>query len=85
VVGLSQWFAWLGDNEAALELLREDMQQPAVRYGVLWAIWEPGLSGVRKLPGFKQIVRDAGLVDYWRKYGWGDYCKPTTDDDFTCQ
>ncbi len=85
VVGLSQWFAWLGDNEAALELLREDMQQPAVRYGVLWAIWEPGLYGVGKLPGFKQIVRDGGLVDYWRKYGWGDYCKPTTDDDFTCQ
>jgi hypothetical protein len=27
-------------------------------------------------------MRDAGLVDYRRKYGWRDYCKPTTGDDF---
>jgi tetratricopeptide (TPR) repeat protein len=85
VVFMSQWFAWLGDNETALQMLRRDLMVPAVRYAVLWAIWEPGLAGVRKLPGFQQLVRELGLVDYWRKYGWGDYCKPTTGEDFTCQ
>jgi len=85
VVFMSQWFAWLGDNETALQMLRRDLTVPAVRYAVLWAIWEPGLAGMRKLPGFQQLVRELGLVDYWRKYGWGDYCKPTTGEDFTCQ
>ena len=61
-----------------------NFQRPGYRYAALWWIWDPGLAGVRKLPGFKQLMRDAGLVDYWRKYGWSDYCKPTTGDDFEC-
>jgi TolB-like protein/tetratricopeptide (TPR) repeat protein/predicted Ser/Thr protein kinase len=83
-IGRTQWFAWFGDDAAALEEMRAGLQTPGSRWAVLWAIWEPGLAGVRKLPGFKQLMRDAGLVDYWRKYGWGDYCKPTTVEDFEC-
>jgi len=78
------WLAWFGDYDAALDSLRADFQQTGYRYAALWWIWDPGLSGVRKLPGFKQLMRDIGLVDYWRKYGWSDYCKPTTGDDFEC-
>jgi len=78
------WLAWFGDYAAALDSLRADFQQTGYRYAALWWIWDPGLSGVRKLPGFKQLMRDIGLVDYWRKYGWSDYCKPTTGDDFEC-
>jgi TolB-like protein len=84
-LGLVQWFAWFGDDAAALEHLRTRMQDTGTRYSVLWAIWEPGLAGVRRLPGFKQLMHDVGLVDYWRKYGWGDFCKPTTGDDFECR
>lgn len=84
VAFLAWGFAWFRDEEAALDALRADMQRPGFRYAVLWEIWSPAITEVRKLPGFKQLVRDAGLVDYWRKYGWGDYCKPTTGDDFTC-
>jgi TolB-like protein/tetratricopeptide (TPR) repeat protein len=84
-LGLSPWFAWFGDDAAALEELRVRMQMPAARYSVLWAIWQPALSGVRKLPGFKQLMQDVGLVDYWREYGWGEFCKPTTGDDFECR
>ncbi|MEO8308176.1 MAG: TIR domain-containing protein [Pseudomonadota bacterium] len=82
--GMVEWLAWFGDYETALEALRVNLQDPGWRYAILWAIWDPGLSEVRKLPGFKQLMRDVGLVDYWRKYGWGDYCKPTTGDDFEC-
>jgi hypothetical protein len=39
---------------------------------------------VRKLPGFKAMVREAGLVDYWRAHGWPDYCRPVGDADFSC-
>jgi len=39
---------------------------------------------MRKLPGFKKIVIDLGLVEYWRVYGWSDFCHPLAHDDFTC-
>ena len=81
---VTSWLAWFGDYGTALDSMRSDFQLRGYRYAALWWIWDPGLSGVRKLPGFKQLMRDAGLVDYWRKYGWSDYCKPTTGDDFEC-
>jgi TolB-like protein/tetratricopeptide (TPR) repeat protein len=81
---VTSWLAWFGDYGTALDSMRTDFQRPGYRYAALWWIWDPGLSGVRKQPGFKQLMRDTGLVDYWRKYGWSDYCKPTTGDDFEC-
>jgi TolB-like protein len=81
---VTPWLAWFGDYGAALDAMRTDFQLPGFRYAALWWIWDPGLSGVRKQPGFKQLMRDAGLVEYWRKFGWSDYCKPTTGDDFEC-
>jgi TolB-like protein len=80
---VTSWLAWFGDYDNALNSMRADFQRPGYRYAALWWIWDPGLAGVRKLPGFKQLMRDAGLVEYWRKYGWSDYCKPT-GDDFEC-
>lgn len=35
---------------------------------------------------FKEVVRGVGLVDYWRAYGWSDFCKPLAGgDDFECR
>jgi TolB-like protein len=49
------------------------------------AIWVAPHSGMRADPEFKQILREVGLADYFRASGnWGDYCKPTTGDDFEC-
>jgi hypothetical protein len=39
---------------------------------------------LRKLPGFKQLLRDMGLGDFWRKPVWPDLCKPVGGDDFEC-
>jgi TolB-like protein/DNA-binding winged helix-turn-helix (wHTH) protein/Tfp pilus assembly protein PilF len=47
-------------------------------------LWDPSLASARSQPGFKALVRDLGLVDYWRKYGWADFCKPT-GTDFQCE
>jgi len=33
-------------------------------------LWRPVLADVRKLAGFKELVRREGLVDYWRANGW---------------
>jgi adenylate cyclase len=46
-------------------------------------LWMPVLGAARRDPRFKQIVRDLGLVDYWRRSGkWGDFARPVGDDDF---
>jgi len=51
---------------------------------VVRTIWWPVPSAVRKTERFKRLVRDAGLVDYWRARGWPDLCHPVGTDDFIC-
>jgi tetratricopeptide (TPR) repeat protein len=83
LAGVSQWLAYFGDAKTALEAHRRALEHRATMPAA-FSIWFPVMSEVRKLPEFKQLVRDIGLVDYWKKYGWGDFCKPTTGDDFEC-
>jgi tetratricopeptide (TPR) repeat protein len=74
-----------GDRDLALAALRKEVFE--LRYSLInqFTIWYPFMSGVRAAPGFKEIVRDLGLVDYWRVSGnWGDFCKPVGKDDFEC-
>jgi len=42
------------------------------------------MRDVHKLPAFKEVVRGMGLVDYWRIYGWPDFCHPLGKEDFAC-
>jgi len=80
------WMAYFGDPAGALEIYRThtDLFRSARRSAILFDIWSPLMSDMRKLPGFKDLARDMGLVDYWRTYGWGDLCKPVGTDDFEC-
>jgi TolB-like protein len=70
------WAAYLGDAELALDLMRKSPDP--------WAFWMPHNAEVRQLAGFKDLLREVGLVDYWREFGWGDYCKPLNEEDFEC-
>jgi TolB-like protein/DNA-binding winged helix-turn-helix (wHTH) protein len=74
------WAAYYHEPKLALELLAK----AAPEMGDTAPLWQPMLHDVRKLPGFKKIVIDLGLVDYWRVYGWSDFCHPLKGDDFTC-
>jgi len=47
-------------------------------------IWYPEYAPLRKTERFKRLVRNAGLVDYWRARGWPDLCRPVGADDFAC-
>jgi adenylate cyclase len=48
-----------------------------------FVLWWPSLRRARQTPGFKQLVRDLGVYDYWRASGnWGDFARPLGDDDF---
>ncbi|HVJ29801.1 MAG TPA: hypothetical protein VNA66_05770, partial [Gammaproteobacteria bacterium] len=79
-VVMAHWAAYFGDPELALGELRNIAHAGLDEA----ALWRPVLSEVRKLPGFKDLVRSEGLVDYWRAYGWPDVCRPTAGDDFEC-
>jgi hypothetical protein len=47
-------------------------------------LWAPIYAPVRKTERFRNFVRKAGMVDYWRAKGWPPQCHPTTGDDFEC-
>jgi TolB-like protein/tetratricopeptide (TPR) repeat protein len=36
----------------------------------------PNFARFRADPRFQQLVREAGLLDYWRAAGWPDLCRP---------
>lgn len=73
--------AFYGDSQLSLEAISYEVRRTTVRYG---ALWFPVMSNVRKLPGFKQLVTDVNLVEYWRAYGWADHCRAVGADDFEC-
>ncbi|MGB6452705.1 MAG: hypothetical protein WBE92_18295, partial [Steroidobacteraceae bacterium] len=78
---IAVWASWHGDTLLAASSLRRfaiDLYFPR-----LSAFWIPLLSGARRTPEFKEILRNLGLVDYWRQSGkWGDFARPLGDDDF---
>jgi len=39
---------------------------------------------VRRTPGFKRLIVDLGLVDYWKLNGWPSACRATGPADFEC-
>ena len=74
----------LGDADLALAVLRSIWNERS-GYSKYEYLWTSPYSALRTLPGFKALMRETGLVDYWRQTGeWGDVCKPVGDDDFEC-
>jgi TolB-like protein/DNA-binding winged helix-turn-helix (wHTH) protein len=74
---LALWAAYYREPDLSLELWTQGMRFPD-------GLWQPVMRDVRTLPGFKDVVRELGLVDYWRAYGWSDFCHPVGKDDFAC-
>lgn len=83
---MAVWMAWLGEPAGALDIYlgKADLFRSVRRGAALFDIWNPVMHDMRQLPGFKDLARQMGLVDYWRTYGWGDLCRPVGTDDFEC-
>jgi len=80
--GIAVWASYFREHELALQVFRESIGS---NQNFIWLIWRPIHKGMRQLPGFKDLVRDLGLVDYWRTSGeWGDFCHPVGENDFEC-
>jgi len=47
-------------------------------------IWNNWAVEFRRDPRFKDWVRALGYVEFWRKNGWPDRCRPTGLNDFEC-
>jgi TolB-like protein len=85
LVATAHWAAYLGDPEFSLQAFRRMWQTGAPRDSLFFSLWRPVEREMRKLPAFKDFVREAGLVDYWRTSGnWSEFCRPEGKDDFTC-
>lgn len=74
---IAHWAAWYGDQELALDAME--------RLPVPWAFWDNHMREVRRNPRFKDLVRQVGLEEYFREYGWNDFCRPLGADDFQCE
>ena len=68
---------YFGDTGLALRAMRRSPDP-------FW-FWSPLLQEARKQPEFKELVSQMGLVDYWREYSWGDFCRPAGNQDIECR
>jgi TolB-like protein len=75
-------YAYVGAAERRLE--QQERGWLIGNVGHLQGAWLPLDSGTRKTERFKTLMRQFGLVDYWRERGWPDLCQPVGADDFVC-
>lgn len=82
----------LGDADLAVAALRRELEaEPGFGEGTMAqyshvAFWNAPYSGLRAHPGFKALLLQAGIVDYWRQTRrWGDGCAPLGAQDFQCR
>jgi adenylate cyclase len=73
--------AYFGDEELALQTIGEETRLGSPRFGV---VWYPLMADARQLQGFKELVTEMNLVEYWREKGWPDRCRAVGNDDFEC-
>jgi TolB-like protein/DNA-binding winged helix-turn-helix (wHTH) protein len=76
------WAGHFGDAALAFEAMRAAIDEQG---GQMVYVWLPQLAQMRRLPEFKAYLREIGMVDYWKEYGWPDICRELNEDDFECE
>jgi TolB-like protein len=76
-------YAYVGAEDRLLDFAERSYE--AGVFGEVRYLFNPVYSPARKTERFKTLVRNVGLVDYWKARGWPDMCHPTAGDDFECE
>jgi hypothetical protein len=76
-------YAYVGAADRLLDF--SERAYEANLFGEVRYLFNPAYASVRKTERFKTLMRNAGLVDYWKARGWPDLCKPIGADDFACE
>jgi TolB-like protein len=74
---IANWAAYFGDTRLAVDAV---LRRPDP-YG----LWNPLMAEVRRQPEFPQALEQLGLIDYWREFGWPDYCRPLGRTGVRCE
>ena len=77
---IAVWASYFGKPELAMDVIKKTCRTNSMNI----YLWSPTAREFRKTPRFKELVREIGLVDYWKEFGWPDLCRPVGDDDFVC-
>ncbi|NOR18933.1 MAG: hypothetical protein GQ538_02440, partial [Xanthomonadales bacterium] len=72
--------SWLKEPDLAFALLLSDEVPTEV---VFLNMFGPDVTVLRQDPRFRKLVVETGLLDYWRQWGWSDYCE-ADGDSFRC-
>jgi adenylate cyclase len=75
-------YAYIGASERLLDYPERAVQADQLHR--INRLFTREYALVRNTERFKTLVRNMGLVDYWRAKGWPEFCRPTTGDDFEC-
>ena len=74
------WAAYAGDSDLAIAALHHLPNDLAT-----WALWHPAMAETRNTPGFREVIRKIGLLEYWLASGkWGEFCGLVRANDFRC-
>ena len=73
---------WGDDSELNPQVFGVFDQVQAIYWSHNW--WQPYPAGFLGSSHQTRIIREAGLDDYWRVYGFPPQCRPLGDDDFEC-
>jgi len=75
-------YAHVGALDRVMEFAERNLAIGWVGSTANYAMWSPERGPLRNTERFKNYVRAAGMVDYWRERGWPDCCRFVSGDDF---
>jgi TolB-like protein len=72
---------WAGAADFLVGQMRSEDVPTEARW---FPFFFPDASILRQHPGFREMVIEDGLLEYWQEVGWSDYCEPAGEADFRC-
>jgi hypothetical protein len=72
--------SWIGEADLVFDIMSAPELTTEQRFiGLFYS----DATALRQHPRFYKLVEETGLLEYWQKWGWSDYCEPD-GDSFRC-